>query len=40
MKEFFEEYGAIIVIAIIGFIIINGLWVVLESVSAIELGSM
>jgi len=37
MKEFVEEYGAIAVAIIIGAIVINGLWSVLQITSGAEL---
>jgi hypothetical protein len=35
MKEFIDEYGAIIAISIIGLAIVNGLWEVLKMVCMI-----
>ncbi len=34
MKEFFEEYGAIVVISIIGYAVMYGLWTILIQISA------
>ena len=36
MKEFLEEYGSIIVISIIGYAVMSGLWKILIQVSSVD----